>query len=121
MVVKVVDASAIAALLFNEPEAERVATVLDGCVLAAPTLLEYEIGHTCWKMCRRHAESAAALRQALGGFSALGIKLHAVDLVEALVVAERFELTVYDASYLWLARRLQAPLVSLDRRLGGLA
>jgi uncharacterized protein with PIN domain len=43
MAVKVVDASAVAALLFSEPEAEIVASALDGAELVAPTLLSFEL------------------------------------------------------------------------------
>lgn len=43
MAVNVVDASAVAALLFGEPEAAAVAERLRGCDLAAPALLPFEI------------------------------------------------------------------------------
>jgi predicted nucleic acid-binding protein len=33
------------------------------------------------------------------------------------LLAEHFGLTTYDASYLWLARELDAELVTLDRQL----
>jgi len=36
---------------------------------------------------------------------------------EALALANAARLTVYDASYLWLARRLDVPLVTLDKML----
>jgi len=53
MAVKVVDASALAALLFGEPEAEAVADRLEGSSLFAPTLLGYEIASVCLKKLRR--------------------------------------------------------------------
>jgi predicted nucleic acid-binding protein len=40
---KVVDASALAAILFGEPAAEAVAERLTGARLAAPFLLDYEL------------------------------------------------------------------------------
>jgi predicted nucleic acid-binding protein len=40
-----------------------------------------------------------------------------VDLGEAIVLAERTKLSLYDAGYLWLARALGAELVTLDDRL----
>ncbi len=61
---KVVDASALGALLFGEPRAAEVAERLERCELA------------------RHRR-----------------------------------LTVYDAAYLWLARSLDAELVTFDRKL----
>jgi predicted nucleic acid-binding protein len=41
-----------------------------------------------------------------------------VDHVGALELALDSGLTVYDASYLWLARQLGAELVTLDKELG---
>jgi predicted nucleic acid-binding protein len=45
------------------------------------------------------------------------IETRDVDQVEVLGLAEQFRLTAYDASYLWLARTLDAELVTLDRQL----
>jgi predicted nucleic acid-binding protein len=121
MVAKVVDASALAALLFNEPEADKIAARLAGAVLVAPTLVEYELGNTCWKKCRRSAAQAGALRAALAALSRLELKLHDVDVVATLRLAERHDITFYDASYLWLAAALDAQLVSLDAKLMALS
>jgi predicted nucleic acid-binding protein len=117
MAVKVVDASALAAVLFNEPEADAVALRLAGSALAAPALIEYELGNTCWKKCRRDPGSATALRAALAALRGLELKLHDVDVAATLRLAEKHGVTFYDASYLWLAQALEATLVSLDGRL----
>jgi len=61
MPVEVVDASAVAVLLFGEPEAAAVAERLRGCDLAAPTLLPYEIASVCLKKLKRHLEQEEAL------------------------------------------------------------
>jgi predicted nucleic acid-binding protein len=45
------------------------------------------------------------------------IELVDVDHRNVLLAAEQFGLTSYDASYLWLAQRLDAELVTLDRKL----
>jgi uncharacterized protein with PIN domain len=47
MPAKVVDASAIAALLFGEPEADAVAAQLAGSRLVAPGLLPFELANVC--------------------------------------------------------------------------
>jgi predicted nucleic acid-binding protein len=117
MAVKVVDASALAAVLFGEPAAEDVAAQLGDAVLAAPALIEYEIGNACWKKCRRHPALADALRAALAALPAMDLRLHDVDAAGVLEIARRRNVTFYDASYLWLAERLGAPLVTLDERL----
>jgi predicted nucleic acid-binding protein len=46
-----------------------------------------------------------------------GKVVDAATLDALLGLAERIGLTTYDASYLWLARRTGAELVTLDRRL----
>jgi len=117
IVAKVVDASALAALLFGEPEAETVAHRLQGVEMVAPTLLPYELTNMCWKKRRLHPEMAAALVDGLRRFSRLGIGLMEVDHYEVLALADESGLMAYDASYLWLANRLGAELVTLDRAL----
>jgi predicted nucleic acid-binding protein len=51
----------------------------------------------------------------------LGVEEIAVDHAGALTLALNTGLIVYDASYLWLARRLGAELVTLDKALGRVA
>ena len=117
MAVKVVDASALAAVLFGEPAAEEVASRLEGNALAAPVLIEYELGNTCWKKCRRYPKLVKALTTGLETVGELDLQLHDVDLVPVLQLAMRRNVTFYDASYLWLAQQLNAELVTLDERL----
>jgi predicted nucleic acid-binding protein len=117
MAVKVVDASAVAALLFGEFEASGIADELGDSRLVAPALLEYEVGNTCWKKCRRYPDAAPSFVQAMGLMSNLALTLHDVYPAGVLVIANERGVTFYDASYLWLAETLGAPLVSLDQRL----
>ena len=46
-----------------------------------------------------------------------GIVWHDVDAVDVALLAHATGLTVYDASYLWLAGWLEADLITLDREL----
>jgi len=117
MAVKVVDASALAALLFGELEASRVADELGDSTLAAPALIEYEVGNTCWKKCCRYPDVAPSFVHAMGLMRNLALTLHDVDPLGVLTIANGRGVTFYDASYLWLAETLGAPLVSLDERL----
>ena len=115
--IKVIDASALGAVLFAEAEAEAVAARLRGGSLVAPSLLGYEIGNVCLTKLRANPAQRAEFLAAFGNWSDMGIDLVAVDHEGVLEVAEQFALTSYDASYLWLAQRLGAELVTLDRRL----
>jgi predicted nucleic acid-binding protein len=117
MAVKVVDPSAIAAMLFGEPEAEAIAARLEGARLFAPALLAFELANVCLIKCRRHRSQRAALTEAFGLRHGLGVQAVAVDQDAVLALAFAVGLTAYDASYLWLARDLDAELVTLDRQL----
>jgi predicted nucleic acid-binding protein len=47
--------------------------------------------------------------------------MHTVNANAIVHLADKMGLTAYDASYLWLARRLDAELVTLDRKLAAVA
>jgi predicted nucleic acid-binding protein len=117
MPVKVVDASAIAALMFGEPEASEAAARLRGATLAAPALLPFEVASVCLKKLTRHPEQRELLFAAFRLFKRLEIAQHHVELQETVELAQQAGLSVYDASYLWLARHLRAELVTIDARL----
>ena len=114
---KVVDASAVSALLFGEPKAARVVDALQGFRLAAPVLLDYEVSSVCLKKIHLYPERRDALLSAYRLLSSLSVDRYAVDAEATMLLAEETGLSIYDASYLWLARVLRAELVTLDRRL----
>ena len=115
--VRVIDASAVAALTFNEPGADGVAERLVGAPLVAPGLLSFELANVCIKKLRRHPDQGPELNAAFRRRNRLGVEKMAVDHVGVLELAIETGLSAYDASYLWLARDLGAELVTLDRRL----
>src|ERR1700737_1542981 len=113
MTVKVVNASALAALLFGEPEAAAIAARLEGSDLFAPTLLDYEIASVCLKKLRRDPLRRDAMLAAFALYARMAIEIVEIDHADALRLAEAVGLTIYDAAYLWLARKLVAELVTL--------
>jgi len=118
MEVKIVDASAIAAIMFDEPEADDMTRRLGGAILVAPALLQFELVNACVTKLRRYPDLRDTILQAFAVQGGLTIETAEVDQAATLVLAEQFRLTGYDASYLWLAQRLNAELVTLDRSLG---
>ncbi len=116
-VAKIVDASALGAVLFAEPAGERIVDRLRDASLAAPALLGYELANVCLKKIRANPDQRTDFLGAFASWNRMGIELVDVDYGGALSIAEQFCLTAYDASYLWLARRLNAELVTLDRQL----
>jgi predicted nucleic acid-binding protein len=118
MAVKVIDASSLVAIMFDEPEAERIAPELEGATLVAPALLGFEIVNACVTKLRRHPDRRVRILRAFVFQAGLTIDTAGVDHAGVLALAEQFRLTGYDASYLWLAQRLNAELVTLDGPLG---
>jgi len=121
MAVKVIDASSLVAIMFDEPEAERIAPEIEGATLVAPTLLGFEIVNACLTKLRRHPDRRVGILRAFVLQGGLTIGTAEVDHAGVLGLAEQFRLTGHDAVYLWLAQRLNAELVTLDRALGGAA
>ena len=117
MPARVVDASALAALLFGEPEGDQVVSALRKGPLFAPTLLRYELASVCLKKIRRHPDRRADLFAALDLLAQMDLQEVEIPPVDVIELAERTGLTIYDAAYLWLSRWLGATLVTLDTRL----
>jgi predicted nucleic acid-binding protein len=114
MPAKVVDASALAAVLFSEPEGEEVAARLGEDPLLSPHLLRFEVANICWKKLRKYPDRREALLAAHEMLDRMEIQEIAVPLHPVLLLAEKEGLTAYDASYLWLAREIGVELVTLD-------
>jgi predicted nucleic acid-binding protein len=119
----VVDASAFAAIAFQEPGYDRVVPRLDGKAVYAPHLLAFELANVAWKKARRYPAKASVIVQALAiAFDdTSNLIWHPVHPAEAALLARAAGVTAYDASYLWLAGFLGADLVTLDDRLAAAA
>ncbi len=115
------DVSAILALALDEKDATFADAVIEAIArdeAIVPTLFWYEIRNVL-VMAERRKRIAAARTTAF--LSDLALLPFAVDDLprEAVVLdlARRRSLTVYDASYLELALRREAPLATLDQAL----
>jgi predicted nucleic acid-binding protein len=115
--VKVLDASALVAVVFAEPGAEATARQLDGARLIAPFLIDIEVINICLVKLRRNLIRREVLPDILRLRAALRIELFDVDASEVLTLADATGLTSYDGCYLHLARKHSAELVTLDRKL----
>ena len=117
MPAKVVDVSAVAAMILGEPEGLLVAESLKDHRLAAPGLLEYEMASVCLKKLRAHPQRRPEILQAHGRFLSMEIEYSPVSAPGVLELAEKTGLSAYDASYLWLSLDRGLQLVTLDKKL----
>ncbi len=117
----VVDATVLAAAIFGENEQAQSQALLQGRLLAAPHLVDYEMINVALKKIRRGHIDEPTVSAALRDFSEMPIERHAVAGEPVMALARQFGLTAYDAAYLWLARELEAPLATFDAELAAAA
>jgi predicted nucleic acid-binding protein len=112
----VVDASAVIDGLLNDGRAaERIA----GDELAAPHVLDAEVGHALRRLDRGGHIDAGVASGALDGLRALEIERYGhIDLLSPAWQL-RGNLSFYEGLYVALASALDVTLVTLDARLAG--
>ena len=113
------DCSALAGIVFQDSWQFEALRMLAGRSLHAPNLLEIEFASVAQKKHRQgHQALAAAALQQLGDFQ---LTLHPVRIGELSMLAQRYQLSAYDACYLWLAAELHTELATFDKKLAAAA
>ncbi len=116
----VLDASAIAAVFFQDPGAEKVRALLSsGRPMHAPDLVHAEVANVIWKRCGRGEIDHEEAGDMLGDCLRLGLEITPCDeLVElALQLALAAGRTVYDCFYLAMAISIEGKLFTADKKL----
>ena len=116
MSVTVVDASAVAAVVFQEPEAAPLVAAVRGRLLA-PSLIRYELANLCLTKLRRAPADAAVTLKRYRLLRDLDLRTTEPDWDALPELAGHWSLSAYDAAYLDVALRERLPLVTLDARL----
>ena len=116
---KVVDASVICSLIFAEPDqAVARSMVIRHTGLYAPTLISFEVANTALKKIRARPLERDQIISLYSNFYDFSIQTTDIDLEAAILLAQREKLSIYDATYLWLALDMGIDLVTLDSDLG---
>jgi predicted nucleic acid-binding protein len=113
----VVDASVFAALTFGESRSQEAADLLHGAVLVAPGLVVYEMTNIARAKIRGNPGVAGSVALAFMRWRDLPVRLVTPDFDEVLAIALVEGLSAYDAAYVQVARKLDAPLLTFDERL----
>lgn len=117
----VLDASAVAEILFGTEAGRRAAALLDGHELLAPQHLTAEVASVIrgWSLSGQitDEQALAAFRE----FEELGVEEVPMMSLLPSVYSLRHNLTAYDAMYVALARAVQCQLLTLDARLAAAA
>lgn len=118
----VVDASLIAAAVFEEEHSRFARDILGGQTsLLAPDLILWELASITWKKAKRGYIDVGQLSEFDAVIAAFEIRtVPAMDLISPGRLAEvalNEELTAYDASYFFLCQGLRLPLATIDKPL----
>lgn len=113
----VVDASAVLAVILDEPEKPALVSATEGATLLAPGCLSWEIGNAFSAILKRKRMGLDSVSKGLSILNMIPIQQMDVSLVEALKLCDRHGIYAYDAYYLQLAKRSSTPLLTLDRRM----
>jgi len=120
----VVDSSVALTWCFGEETTPATAALLEHTTDSgafAPSLWPLEVLNALLMAEKRKRVDAIKRHELIGLLQALPITIDAQTVAQAWMVtnrlAERYGLTVYDASYLELAQRLNLPLATLDEPL----
>ena len=85
--------------------------------IAAPTLIEYEIGSALRRLCLAGKLDETRAAMALRSLDDFSLELYEADLLSARSWELRQNVSFYDASYVALAEMLGLPLYTSDKRL----
>ncbi len=117
----VVDASAVAEILFGTESGQRAAALIDGHELLAPQHLTAEVASVIrgWSLGQQITEEQAL--RAFRELDALGVEQVPTMSMLPAVHALRHNVSASDAMYVVLARAAECSLLTLDVRLAASA
>jgi predicted nucleic acid-binding protein len=113
----VVDTTVIIAVLTNESTKRQILDLTVDAVLVAPSSLDIEIGNAFSRMFKRERIDLETAERALQSYLQIPIDIIDIDLLSAVRLSQELDIFAYDAYVIDCARKLGAPLISLD---GGL-
>jgi len=111
----IADTNAFIAVALNEPEKDNIVQLTEGCDLAAPDVLPFEIGNTLTAMMKKGTLRSDEILTSWEIIRHIPVELRRSDIKSALDIAIRFNIYAYDAYFLECAGNLKSPLITLDQ------
>jgi predicted nucleic acid-binding protein len=108
------DASAIMAIILNEPNRDKVINLTKNTVLLSPEVISFEIGNALISLYKKHKLSTDEVLAAYKNYASIALRIIKVDIEKALKIACKYNIYAYDAYYLETAFRLKLPLITFD-------
>jgi len=114
----VLDASAIIAVIADEPESDIVINCTRNAILISPYIVSSEIANSLTKMMKKGIiNDKEKMINLIKIFQKLPIKVIEINLEKSLEIAWDYKIYAYDAFYLEAAKRLGLPLLTFDNKM----
>ncbi|MCL2067324.1 MAG: type II toxin-antitoxin system VapC family toxin [Treponema sp.] len=108
------DASAIMAVILDEPNRNKVIKLTKSASLLTPEVISFEIGNALINLFKRKKITEEKLLLGYRKYVTLPVRIIKVDIEKALKIACKYKMCAYDAYYLETACRLKIPLITFD-------
>jgi len=120
----VIDASVATRFVLSEDLYDEAKSLIEGFIedeynLLAPTLINYEVGNALRTATARKEIGEEESGEAYEDFLGLKLDVNNIELDDflgALALSNRRNISFYDAAYIWLSRKMGAPLVTADAK-----
>ncbi len=111
----IADTNTFIAVALNEPEKNKIIQLTEGCDLAAPDVLPFEIGNALTAMMKKGTLRPDEIQTSWETIQHIPVELRRIDFKTALDFAAKCNIYAYDAYFLECALSLKCPLITLDR------
>jgi len=108
------DASAIMAIILNEPNKEKVVSLTRNTTILVPEVISFEIGNALINLFKKGKITKEDLLEAYRNYTLIPLRTIKIDIEKALKIACKYKVYAYDAYYLEIAYRLKLSLVTFD-------
>jgi predicted nucleic acid-binding protein len=110
-----IDASAIIAVIADEPESDIVINCTKNSIIISPHIVSSEIANALTKMMKKGIiDDREKLINLIKIFQKIPIKTVEINLEKSLEIAWEHKIYAYDAFYLETAKRFNLPLLTFD-------
>ena len=83
----IADTNTFIAVALNEPEKDKIIQLTEGCDLAAPDVLPFEIGNALTAMMKKHALESEEILASWELIQHIPVELRRIDIKSALEIA----------------------------------
>ena len=111
------DASAVMAIILNEPNRDKVIKLTENSMLISCEVISFEVGNALVNLYRKQKITFNGVLEAYRTFELIPFRIVRVNMENALKIACNHKIYAYDAYYLEIANRLKMPLITFDTQM----